>query len=187
MDTSVSTSISIKCDELENETYKRLGVGPVLGDVVDRFTFATKVSSPQKMALYGTHDTTIGAFLCTFGVFDSRWPPFTSNITFEMFKAAPSKGGFLRFLKTKDEYFVRMRYNQSVVALPGTLPSKFGLESGKADCEGCKEKGKHHEGDETLCTLDAFKEIVEKVRPVNWKEECRVRGTCPNKFNANCV
>jgi acid phosphatase len=43
--------------------------------------------------------------------------------------------------------------------------------------EGCMGKGKHREGDETLCTLDAFREIVEKVRPVNWKEECRVRGT----------
>lgn len=45
--------------------------------------------------------------------------------------------------------------------------------------KGCREKGKHREGDETFCTLDAFKEIVEKVRPVNWKEECRVRGFCP--------
>ena len=43
--------------------------------------------------------------------------------------------------------------------------------------EECKGKGKHREGDETFCTLDAFREIVEKVRPTNWKEECRVRGT----------
>ena len=112
---------------IENETYKRLGVGSVLGDVVDRFTFATKSPSAQKMALYGTHDTTIGAFLCTFGVFDSLWPAFTSNITFELFKGPPSKGGLLGFLKRKDEYFVRMRYNQSVVALPGMLPLVVGV------------------------------------------------------------
>jgi len=110
------------------------------------------------MALYGTHDTTIGAMLCTLGVFDSRWPAFTSNITFEMFKGPPAKGGFLGFLKRKEEFFVRMRYNHTVVTLPG-----------------CKGKGKHREGDETFCTLDAFREIVEKVRPTNWKEECRVR------------
>ena len=115
---------------IENETYKRLGVGPVLGDVVDRFTAATKSpSSLQKMALYGTHDTTIGAVLCTFGVFDSRWPAFTSNITFEMFKGPPGKGGFLGFLKRKEEFFVRMRYNHTVVTLPGTTPICWGWKA----------------------------------------------------------
>jgi hypothetical protein len=86
--------------------------------VVDRFSAEAKSPSKQKMALYGTHDTTIGAFLCAFGVFDSLWPHFTSNITFEMFKGA-RPGGFLGFLKRKDEYFIRMRYNQNVVTLPG--------------------------------------------------------------------
>jgi len=122
MDTSVPpTRRSQPNLPIENETYKRLGVGPVLGDIIDRFISATKSpsSSAQKMALYGTHDTTIGAFLCTLGVFDSRWPAFTSNITFEMFKGPPAKGGFLGFLKRKEEFFVRMRYNQTVVTLPG--------------------------------------------------------------------
>jgi hypothetical protein len=29
-----------------------------------------------------------------------------------------------------------------------------------------------------MCTLAAFREIVENVRPKNWKEECQVPGTC---------
>jgi acid phosphatase len=68
------------------------------------------------MALYGTHDTTIAALLATFGVFDNRWPCFTSNVTFELFKA--QQGGLLSFLG-RSQYFVRMRYNQKVVSLPG--------------------------------------------------------------------
>jgi acid phosphatase len=143
----------------ENETYRRLGVGPLLGDVIDRFTFATSNVSPQKMALYGTHDTTIAAILSTLDVYDGRWPCFTSNITFELFKG--QRGGFLSFLK-RDQYFVRMTYNHKVLSLPA-----------------CKATGKHREGDETLCTLEAFKEVIEKVRPVDWSQECRVPGiTC---------
>lgn len=37
--------------------------------------------------------------------------------------------------------------------------------------------GKHREGDESLCTLQAFKEAIDAVRPANWKEECRSIGT----------
>jgi acid phosphatase len=99
----------------ENETYRRLGIGSLLGDVLDRFTYATKPTA-QRMALYGTHDTTIAAMLATLGVFDMKWPCFTSNITYELFKA--QRGGILSLLG-KDQYFVRMRYNSKVVTLPG--------------------------------------------------------------------
>ena len=85
--------------------------------MLDRFTYAAKTPSPQKMALYGTHDTTIGALLSTLGVFDNRWPCFTSNITLELFKGQQT-GGLLSFLR-RDQYFVRMRYNRKVVSLPG--------------------------------------------------------------------
>jgi acid phosphatase len=114
---------------LENETYRRLGVGPLLGDVIDRFTFAATNTSSQKMALYGTHDTTIAALLATLGVFDHRWPCFTSNITFELFQEEERKPSGLSarilglFSKSTrnpyDGYFVRMKYNRSVVSLPG--------------------------------------------------------------------
>jgi acid phosphatase len=40
----------------------------------------------------------------------------------------------------------------------------------------CAERGKHKEGDETLCTLEAFAEAVENVRPVNWRKECETIG-----------
>ena len=105
---------------LENETYRRLGAGPLLGDVLDRFMYVTQNTTKQKMALYGTHDTTIVALLSTLGVFDRRWPCFTSNITLELFKE--KNGGFSSLFKkifAGDEYFVRMRYNHEVMKLPG--------------------------------------------------------------------
>jgi acid phosphatase len=40
----------------------------------------------------------------------------------------------------------------------------------------CKEVGKHREGDESLCTLEAFREAVSKVRPGNWRKECAAIG-----------
>ncbi|KAI2630654.1 phosphoglycerate mutase-like protein [Hypoxylon sp. NC1633] len=55
-----------------------------------------------------------------------------------------------------DDYYVRIRYNDEVVTVPG-----------------CKASGKHLEGDESFCTLDAFKAIVDKFVPRNWKQECR--------------
>ena len=100
-------------------TLKRLGVGSILGDILDRFHFASTSRTTQKMALYGSHDTTVAAILSTLGVFDRRWPQFTSNVTFELFKA--QRGGILSFVK-KDQHYVRVRYNQDVVKLPGTRP-----------------------------------------------------------------
>ncbi|KAI1126701.1 histidine phosphatase superfamily [Nemania abortiva] len=52
-------------------------------------------------------------------------------------------------------YYVRLRYNDEVVTVPG-----------------CRAPGKHLEGDESFCTLEAFKAIVDKFVPKNWKQEC---------------
>lgn len=102
----------------ENEVYRRLGIGPLLGDVLDRFTYAEKTLTSQKMALYGAHDTTVAGILSTLGVFDNRWPCFTSNITFELLKGQEDRA-LLSFLK-RDDYFVRVWYNRRVLTLPGT-------------------------------------------------------------------
>ncbi|KAI9650115.1 hypothetical protein NHQ30_000128 [Ciborinia camelliae] len=54
-----------------------------------------------------------------------------------------------------DGYYVRIRYD----GIPVTIP-------------GCKALGKHLEGDESFCTLEAFKAIVDKFTPLNWKQDC---------------
>lgn len=70
-----------------------------------------------------------------------------------------------------DGYYVRLRYNDRPVLVPG-----------------CKQHGNHLEGDESFCTLvgnrsrgsnaqaecfqAAFKAIADKFTPKNWKEAC---------------
>lgn len=54
-----------------------------------------------------------------------------------------------------DGYFVRLRYNDRVVTVPG-----------------CKKEGMHLEGDESFCTLEAFKRIADSFTPRDWKGEC---------------
>ncbi|KAH8663674.1 histidine acid phosphatase-like protein [Tricladium varicosporioides] len=54
-----------------------------------------------------------------------------------------------------DGYYVRVRYNDKVVSIPG-----------------CKPAGKHLEGEESFCTLTAFKAIVDKYTPQHWKRAC---------------
>ncbi|KAG0652150.1 putative acid phosphatase [Hyphodiscus hymeniophilus] len=54
-----------------------------------------------------------------------------------------------------DGYFVRIRYNDKVMSVPG-----------------CKPAGKHLDGDESFCTLAAFKAVVDKYTPSHWKMAC---------------
>jgi len=153
-----------------------------------------------RFALSGCHDTTLAAILSGMGAFQGeRWPPYTSHIAVELFRneTTPSAPGQttsvtpaasastsnwwstlfgpaktivtppassrtpLSELSTAearvlDGYFVRMRYNDRVMTVPG-----------------CKAAGKHFQDDESLCTLEAFKEIVDKITPRTWKQECK--------------
>jgi acid phosphatase len=54
-----------------------------------------------------------------------------------------------------DGYYLRIRYNDKPMTVPG-----------------CKPSGKHLEGDESFCTLEAFKAIVDKYTPSNWRQDC---------------
>ncbi|KAM0349348.1 hypothetical protein ACHAPU_003757 [Fusarium lateritium] len=152
---------------------------------------------PVRFGMSGCHDTTLAATLASLGAFDQEaWPPFTSHIAIELFRhadasvkpppEAPKTSGFLSFLGlgtkatsiagapppgigrkktgdlTEDEkerlkgYYVRLRYNDRPVTIPG-----------------CKPSSKHLDGDESFCTLETFKEIVDKFTPRNWKQQCR--------------
>jgi acid phosphatase len=79
-----------------------------------------------------------------------------------------------------DGYYVRIRYNDEPVTVPG-----------------CKLPGNHMEGDESFCTLvstrpagpsyavlltvsqAAFKAVVDKFTPTNWKQQCRMNRDQP--------
>ncbi|KAI6856553.1 hypothetical protein D0864_12392 [Hortaea werneckii] len=155
-----------------------------------------------KLSLAGCHDTTIASALSSLGAFDvasDKWPNYTSSIAFELFKRKPSASTsttqqpagttgtiwpskektwwYALFSSPKptttartpladlpsseqsklDEYFVRLRYNDKPVTLPY-----------------CQQKRERHlDGDESFCTLAAFKEAADSITPKDWKTECK--------------
>lgn len=212
----------------ESNEYRKLGIGGLMGDVVDRMVSAavdggwrsetTAAGSSDeghaiKFALSGCHDTTLAGILASLGGFENgKWPPFTSSVAIELFSKSPQTddtgavledeslnssppirryNGFLSYLlgpskspssqstgatpkppsetarmplssfsdsarNTMKSHYVRIRYNDRPVRIPG-----------------CAAKPENHlPGDETFCTLDAFKEIVDKFTPGGWRDEC---------------
>ncbi|KAL5373617.1 hypothetical protein DPSP01_012555 [Paraphaeosphaeria sporulosa] len=61
------------------------------------------------------------------------------------------------------DYYVRIRYNDKIMQVPG-----------------CKPAGKHLDGDDTFCTLEAFKGIVDKYTPSDWKHACASNVNTPS-------
>ena len=157
----------------------------------------TKEQEPPKFGLSGAHDTTLAALLASMGAFEhENWPPYTSHLAFELFRneqyptpspienPLPSKSSRLSsfFFKSEPQatsnstpsiartpltdlspaqrsrlygYFVRIRYNDRPVTVPA-----------------CRPMDKHFEGDESFCTLEAFKSVVDSFTPRDWKREC---------------
>lgn len=127
-----------------------------------------------KFGMSGCHDTTLAAILSSLGAFDGeKWPPYTSHLAVELFRQdsmqerngpepkTDLKSRMLSFGRTKNttattggiprkkigefdeveklrlnRYYVRLRYNDRPITIPG-----------------CRERGKHLNGDESFCTL----------------------------------
>lgn len=117
-----------------------------------------------RLGLSGCHDTTLAGALSSLGAFNEEaWPPFTSHIAIELFQRTgtnnssssqswwsslfnTSKASSIgrkptpelteREKKRLQDYYVRIRYNDKPVTIPG-----------------CKASGKHLDGDESFCTL----------------------------------
>lgn len=179
----------------ENQEYRKVGIGPLVGDIVGRMLGAIESNGGSKnleaanegveerakfrFALSGCHDTTLAGLMSSYGAFDNKWPPYTSHIAIELFCEAelntdkitnpPEKPSSFKFKSLLSPFFqkpsppntasepltnkplasmtslekqklsghyVRMRYNDHPVVIPG-----------------CKPLGKHLDDDETFCTL----------------------------------
>lgn len=201
----------------ESREYRKLGVGALMGDIVDRMVSASvgggwrpgtkSGGSPVKFAISGCHDTTIAGILTSLGAFDNgKWPPFSSSVAIELFAdtniaedsdiaeepnipvsvaqpTTPSKPlswlsylighspslpsthaswpsntarTSLSTLPSLRNHYVRIRYNDQPMRIPSCAANP----------------ANHLPGDETFCTLEAFKEIADKFTPANWREEC---------------
>ncbi|KAI9322615.1 histidine phosphatase superfamily [Dichotomocladium elegans] len=142
---------------IHSQEARRLGVGRLLGEIRDRMQARVDGSDKSsKLFVYSGHDTTVGPVLINLGAYDMKWPGFSSAIIFELFKQ--KQGGSNWFGKKENEY-VRVRYNDKVLELPG-----------------CAKDGDHHSnGDKSLCTLEAFKRIVKDQVPDDWASECKAK------------
>lgn len=137
-------------DIFKSEDGRRLGMGRLLADVSEKMQRKTQLNSrdPTKLLVHTTHDSTLAALLCTFDVFDDKWPPFTSSVTFELFRrrtpaSQQTNISGLRALSSlwrqQDEHYVRMRYKNKNMVLPM-----------------CAEEGKYLSGLPEFCTLEVF-------------------------------
>ena len=184
----------------ESTEYRKLGIGGLLGDLTQHMVenawgLSTAGDDPFKICLAGCHDTTIAASLTALGGFRvgrDRWPKYTASIAFELFKSkdmpTSTVGGAVWPSRDKtwwfslfsspvshdvsareplssmsdtnkrklDGHYVRIRYDDKPVTLPF-----------------CKAPGRHLPGDESFCTLAAFKEATDMSTPKNWKIECK--------------
>ncbi|KAH8115945.1 phosphoglycerate mutase-like protein [Phellopilus nigrolimitatus] len=164
----------------KTEEVRRLGMGRLLDDLSRKMVLkaaplalkgnANVASATPKLLVHSTHDTALAALLATLDVYDEKWPPFTSSITFELFKKAPHADPPASYLQTvftafspfkrstqPAEHFVRIRYQNESLALPF-----------------CAESGQHLPGHPELCTLAAFRERVRALTPTDWEAECAV-------------
>lgn len=100
----------------ESAEYRRLGIGALMGDIVDRMVStavdggwrsessasgtARKAGEGKaiKFAISGCHDTTLAAILASMGAFENgKWPPFTSSIAIELFSKQDDKSQNLEY------------------------------------------------------------------------------------------
>ncbi|EEH38808.2 hypothetical protein PAAG_08535 [Paracoccidioides lutzii Pb01] len=205
----------------ESNEYRKLGIGALIGDVVDRMvhtsvhggwhptTNGSESKTAVKFAISGCHDTTIAAILNSLGAFDDeKWPPYTSSISIELFKAvrgpyATKPGHILEELNIPDTDNLSQKKNPSsfmsnffgsksssrevtqvsenVRAAVSDLPSsplqkhyvRLRYNDRPVRIPGCAANPRNHlPGNDTFCTLEAFKKIADKFTPIHWHEEC---------------
>lgn len=143
----------------ENAEYRMLGVGSFMGDMLHSMldsipacpssfsgafsAVGSETKCRKRFALLSCHDSTLVAILMSLGAFKGSietWPPFSSHIAVELLKD-DSDDQSRPFPTTEDDYqldgyYVRLRYNDEPVVIPG--------------CEGL---GSHLPGHEDFCTL----------------------------------
>lgn len=212
----------------ESQEMRRVGIGALLGDVVERMVFqaerqslsAAKVSALgpiPKLFLCGSHDSTLAAIVASLGAIDTnarrKWPTYGSVIAIELFQKndsetdrgqgkkddvsdsamigrRPSSALDPEQKRRLESYYVRVRYNDQSLVIPG-----------------CRGPGRNWHGNEEFCTLvsnflfalfsenvlsipifqTAFKEIVDRFTPTNWRQACLTnldKSGLPDKVEA---
>lgn len=119
----------VKSSTIDDETSPKTPTAP-------SHSSATRWWSPSSIPFLGT-------------LLSSSAPPSSQLATKPTADLTPSE------LAQLNSHFVRIRYNDRPMPIPG-----------------CKGPGRHLEGDESFCTLRAFREIVEGFAPREWRRQC---------------
>ena len=120
----------------ENDEYRRLGIGDLLGQLARSMAAKAKMHRGPDMALYACHDSTLAASLTALDAWGEKgwqWPPYTSTLTLELFRAKDlPQGDGERSEGEVGEHFVRLRYNGTPMRIASCqLPERpWGAEGG---------------------------------------------------------
>lgn len=148
----------------ENSEYRRLGIGPILGRVVQGMVRQSIDGNAQgqrnqevdgevglsKFSLYGCHYSTLAATLASLGAgkedgWDEDWPGYTSSLAMELFSSLQHRKDIYSQADAAVDNndvrgkYVRLRYNDVPIRIPG-----------------CRARRYHFEGDKSFCTLVSY-------------------------------
>ena len=96
------------------EELLKLSMGRMFDSVVQRMRQCADGQPKHQMYLYSGHDTTIMPLLATLGQDVSTWPPYVSNVVFELWESQTPDG--------KKQEYVKVLVNGKEVELPNMLP-----------------------------------------------------------------
>ncbi|KAG8216430.1 phosphoglycerate mutase-like protein [Butyriboletus roseoflavus] len=179
-----------KFNGIKTEQGRRLGMGRLLADVSTKMQ--TKIEEgdkdPLNLLVYSTHDSTLAALCSTFDIFDEKWPPFTSSVTFELFKKRhrdSEQGLRLQSLlsglwnaHSKEEHCkLSTRALQHLFSLfslmaMSYLDIRMRYKNKNLVLPMCAKEGDHLPGSPEFCTFSVFQRRVKELTPVNWSAEC---------------
>ncbi|KAL2124062.1 hypothetical protein VTJ04DRAFT_427 [Mycothermus thermophilus] len=187
----------------ESQEYRMLGMGPMMGDVVQRMVESVENTDKSvRFALNGCHDTTLAGALASMGAFEAdKWPPFTSHLAIEMFRETDGKESAAGS-KQQQSWWSSLSGLAAGAKSSATTKNPIGrkplaqlTEDQKKRLDGyyvrmryndevvtvpaCKQPGNNYKGDATFCTLAAFKAVVDKFTPTNWQEQCNANNDKP--------
>ena len=117
-----------------------------------------------------------------------RWPPFTSSVTFELFKKGYSGQGLrLQHLlsglwnsHSKEEHCT---FSTWVLQNPVPLTAMSNLDvwmqyrNKNLILPMCAKEGDHLAGSLEFCTLSVFQRRVKELTPTDWSVECAQETT----------
>lgn len=147
----------------ENKEYRKLGIGHMLGEMTKRMEMRIRDTAvgqyadttslyenhtsdgagEMKLGLFACHDSTLAATLASLGVLtgeSKRWPPYTSSLAIELFRnedpSQSKRGGETKDRLCAEGFYIRLRYNDHLLELPG-----------------CRQQGDHLDGRLDFCTF----------------------------------